>query len=1053
MSVGKTEEDVTNGKLGEVLDRKLPAWDVIAEQTNVLEGSDGRPDVVGFPKGSVGNPVLVEAKYVPAATVEQDAAKRIGEKLENVEHVIDKVIAVKYPLPLKTVKTSERETLVLSTTYEYCLLSAPSKVEHGDTFTVTDLDRFPEQGWIEGDVDALAAFCELTSLNEHALNEAVKKLQSKVKGVTGRLREALEGDRQGVLNSIASGLHQEDSEQTTRMAVTIIANAFLFQNAIAGTCAGDDYMIPSPDSHATRLQVLDIWARILEYNYWPIFAIARKVLTDIPTVEAQSVISSLTELAEYLALAGLTSAGDMTGQMFGKLIADRKFLATFYTRSESAHLLAELAVERLTTNWCDENQVKELRVADLACGTGTLLTAAYQRIMSRLRRCESINDRLLHPHMIENVLVGADIMPAAVHLTATLLSSVYPRVTFGDTRIALMPYGKEDINGEHVQIGSLELLDDNFAFRLGSDIFAAEAGGAISGNSKGKSRGPIANSEADLVIMNPPFTRTTGQEAESVGIPNPAFAGFGNNEAEQQAMSKRLNKLSRKLETKAGHGNAGLGSSFLDLAHIKTKPGSVIAFVLPFTAVGGKDWSSARQLLANHYTNITIISIATTGSTDRAFSADTGIAEILIVATRTETNPATNQNNKKPNNNDNPSSSVKALLDTQVLYVNLEHRPANLVEGVEIARKINHIALQTPKTAPWGKIPSTGNIKIGSVPSGNFIRASLADSGAAGTNEPELAGCAARLTRGVLQLPRNTIPETVTLTKLKELGVRGPYHMDISGYTLKNVKKADGTTKRNKYGTPEKEKYPRGPFDIKGFDSAKTWQDATYPVLWAHDHTKETCLTVTPDSQGRIRPDYDTKAAEIWATATRLHFNRDFRLNSQPLAACLTPEPCIGGTAWPSFILHLKHYEPPKKLDDDQYAKYTVEHERWEKTLTLWANTTLGLIGWWWIATRQQQGRARLTISRLGELPVLDPRQLTPKQLEQIDSIYADFATRQFLPANETYQDNTRQDLDKAILIDLLGCDKTTVLPSLTTLRRQWCNEPSVHGNKNTRPA
>ena len=62
----------------------------------------------------------------------------------------------------------------------------------------------------------------------------------------------------------------------------------------------------------------------------------------------------------------------------------------------------------------------------------------------------------------------------------------------------------------------------------------------------------------------------------------------------------------------------------------------------------------------------------------------------------------------------------------------------------------------------------------------------------------------------------------------------------------------------------------------------------------------------------------------VWETATPLHFNRDFRINSQPLAACLTPDAAIGGRAWPNCRL---------------------QHARWEKVLVLWANTTLGLIG------------------------------------------------------------------------------------------------------------
>ena len=54
--------------------------------------------------------------------------------------------------------------------------------------------------------------------------------------------------------------------------------------------------------------------------------------------------------------------------------------------------------------------------------------------------------------------------------------------------------------------------------------------------------------------------------------------------------------------------------------------------------------------------------------------------------------------------------------------------------------------------------------------------------------------------------------------------------------------------------------------------------------------------------------------------------------------------------------------------------------------------------------------------------------------------------------ANEAYRDATRQALDKTVLVDLLGVP-SSMLDSLAPLRQQWCNEPTVHGGKSTRPA
>ncbi len=105
----------------------------------------------------------------------------------------------------------------------------------------------------------------------------------------------------------------------------------------------------------------------------------------------------------------------------------------------------------------------------------------------------------------------------------------------------------------------------------------------------------------------------------------------------------------------------------------------------------------------------------------------------------------------------------------------------------------------------------------------------------------------------------------------------------------------------------------------------------------------------------------------------------------------------------------------------------------------------------WWRGTRRHQGRVSLTITRLGELLMLDPRQLTEAQIEHAQSLFDQFATREFLPANEAYRDSTRIALDEAVLVDLLKMPHE-VLEPLAVLRRQWCAEPTVHGGKETRP-
>ena len=95
----------------------------------------------------------------------------------------------------------------------------------------------------------------------------------------------------------------------------------------------------------------------------------------------------LGDTAQKVQSAGVTHAHDLTGRIFQRLIADRKYLATFYTRPESAALLARLAVAKLDgVDWADAGAIGSLRIGDFACGTGALLSAVYEQVAGRHQR-------------------------------------------------------------------------------------------------------------------------------------------------------------------------------------------------------------------------------------------------------------------------------------------------------------------------------------------------------------------------------------------------------------------------------------------------------------------------------------------------------------------------------------------------------------------------------------------------------------------------------------------------------------------------------------------
>ena len=389
--------------------------------------------------------------------------------------------------------------------------------------------RWPSTGWLDGSIDDLASCIENVSLSERLLAEGTHILEQSIGEAAGKLRETAGSH---ALENMAQSLHQEDGEQTSRMAMAIVANALVFHTAIV-----EAHEIPTIDqlripgrNDVSKSRLLECWQHILDnINYYPIFRIASDLLLPIPDGTANAVLNRLAQAASDLAGLGATTLHDLSGRMFQRLIADRKFLATFYTLPTSAALLGELAAARLDeeTDWSDPDALTSLRVADLACGTGALLSAAYRALAVRYRRTGG-DDQALHQQMMERALIAADIMPAATHLTASMLSSAHPGTTFGRTRVHTLPYGQQSQEKRHTMaLGALDLIEDDAAPSLfGTGATVAHGTGA-NVEAEGSQDMILPRETADLVIMNPPFTRPTGQEGSKVGIPVPSFAGLG----------------------------------------------------------------------------------------------------------------------------------------------------------------------------------------------------------------------------------------------------------------------------------------------------------------------------------------------------------------------------------------------------------------------------------------------------------------------------------------------------------------------------------------------
>ena len=315
------------------------------------------------------------------------------------------------------------------------------------------VDRFPKSGWLDGSVEDLADLVRLVSVPQRAVDEAATVLQKGIEDAAHHLDEVNES-RSGVTMAIARLLGMTNVPQTRRMACAIVANALVFHERIAGMhpTVKPLRLVCGPAVSNPKEETLAAWTDILKINYWPIFAIAKDILAQLPSGDAATILKRLRDTAERIDATGVGNAHDLTGRIFQRLIADRKYLATFYTLPASAALLARLAVAKMDgVDWGDAEAIGRLRVGDFACGTGALLSAVYDQIAARHERAGADAEKL-HKPMMEDVLYGCDVMPSAIHITGSTLSGAQPNVGYNQSRLYTMPYGRQKDGS--VRIGS-----------------------------------------------------------------------------------------------------------------------------------------------------------------------------------------------------------------------------------------------------------------------------------------------------------------------------------------------------------------------------------------------------------------------------------------------------------------------------------------------------------------------------------------------------------------------------------------------------------------------
>ena len=851
----RISEQLVNGSFADLLQSMNPRWRVYAEQPCFV-GNQRCPDIVVTSCGR--QPVVIENEWRPARQVEAEARSRLGEVLDStaIEHAgaVRSSIALRTPrLGLDQCNTPAEVASALrkpETHLEYALLAGRSADE---------CSRFPASGFISGTVADLAVFVDHAGVSADALRDATDVLERGVAELVGRLRGAASRSEDWKAR-IAAALRQDYDEskldQMLGIAATVLVNAMVFQEGLAGNRGVRSLAQMQGARDLSQAGVLAEWDRILQINYWSIFRLARELLAGVtPPKDANDALRAAAVTAAALVELGVARSHDLAGIVFQRFIGDRKYLASFYTRPESAALLAHLAVPE--GEWGSAERMTTFRAADYACGTGTLIHAAYHRL-NQLHELAGGDPARLHKTMIEEALTACDIVPSAAHLTAAMLSSVHPNVLYDKARVLIAEYGER--LDRSTAVGSLDLLSDSAALPSLFPMSAPEAVAAKSGRT-GEFAVETRPESQDLVIMNPPFTRAMSDwEAGAEGSWK-QYRGLGTSKQVQKKMDDRMKELGRR--TFCYHGSAGIASAFVAVADKMCRAGGTVAFVLPLTAISGMSWLRVRALFTVDYQDVTVISLAGPRPIDQSWSADTKMAEALIVARK-----------RAPGGRRGGRGA----------FVTLRRRPANAMEATEVARAIRRVLSGPQRLRRVEDGPVGGTVlAVGGEVVGGAVGAPLGPNPwwCCPVLDAMVVQTGWQLAQGSLWLP-TAAPEQAPSVPVRPVG-----EFAIVGWADNNI--------ANNRSAPF-DRYP-----ISG--------EPAYPMLWRNRSAVQRKMVVEADVHGLVREGRDAKAHDIWAARSWVHHTRDFSFTSQSLGAAFTVGRTIGGRGWPNVQLPSQAHE------------------------------------------------------------------------------------------------------------------------------------------------
>ena len=809
-ATGGLHEQNANPVIAQWLNDTGRNWIADAERTGVIEGSNVRPDIVIREGDRM--PVIVECEFGNPAIA--DAESRLGVTLVGEYRPFTEVIAVGIAECCK--RDSEAQFRQR--------LDANKPI-----FTIRLVSRngsaakiWPDQPLPATPTD-LAAYCEYAQVPQAVIDDHSERIARRVESAGTKLLESIRLTRNRsapTLEALRNITGCGHDEQATRTACAIWLIAIDLQNDLARY---------SPNLQARNLQttdailaesgvlttgrVLEQWRIIESVNYLPVVELATQSLTAGEMgSDISDVLKLLHDLSEQLNGLHAKHVYNFAGELWQRLVSDREERAAHYTKPETAELLATLAAVRF--NGRTAEQIAGLNLMDAACGTGTLVGAG-ERALRRHYAAQGGRDSELHRKRMEEHIYAMDVNGIAGTLTAKRLTDMNVEQDYSGSKIAVITD----------PAGSLLLLNPNVtgvSNVLGYRNVTPTVG---SGGEEGVFH--VMLQGIDWSLMNPPYSKPMpGRRMATTGLRKPRAAA-------------------RRRKYLMSNGLASLATDFGNLSNIRLAPDGVLSHVLPLTAARSGAWSTYRSELEKDFQDI--IAIANVSSAElQSMSADTGMGEMLVIATK---------RNKRP----------KEWQPTEILCINLHTAPATLAEGYALAQEIAAI----PATSAQGLLSS-----------GNYTRFQHDGPGfpwgAVGNSNNELTSVITSLLDGVAYDPLMLATRQLALpmTALRDIAETGPSD-DILGHSKDN-------------------KDPRGAFEWTPLQELAV--SPAQQSVWAANATSQTTIITQPTHGGRVvRAELAQRMVNL---RSQWFIKRNMRWTSQATSAAYTQREVHGGAAW-----------------------------------------------------------------------------------------------------------------------------------------------------------